>query len=675
MKRQSLQKWLAALLSLLAPVSIIFFLVIILPQYGVRRNIAQAATPKQDLSGHYASGEIIVRMASHITSEDRATLLSTAGVQPMGQIASLGYWRLSVPAGQEKQFVGMMRSDTRVAYAGVNHLFHIADTVPDDPLYILQWGLTQIQAPRAWDITTGTAEFTVAIVDTGVDLDHPDIKPNLVPGATFVTGTLSPDDDHGHGTHVAGVTAAATNNGIGVAGVSWMAKIMPIKVLSGDGYGTEWDVAQGVLWATGHGADVINMSLSGEDDAPVLHDALDFAHSAGVLSVAAAGNCGDPIGYVNNGCSTFNAVLYPASYTQTMAVAASTPSDERATFSNFLPYVDVAAPGTSIRSTWAGGGYLYLSGTSQATPFVSGLAALIWSLRPDDTNDQIQALIEATADDTNSDTDPGWDPYLGWGRINAFRAVQRAAPLDLEITKDDGHSIARVGETLTYTLHFTNSGIMTATNVQITDTLPAPLFYQSSNPPFASLGQGEWMLTFGDIPPNGSGTALLTASVFLTTPHGTTITNAVKIGGGGPQGPDAFPLNNQDQDVDRVVAPVLAVSPTALIFLSDTVTAPGIGVVTISNVGSDTLHWQAAASDPWLGVSPPSGTVASGTPATVTAFVLGDRITQTGLYTASLTLTGDTPPGVQGSPQVVAATLSYLQNLLHFYIPLCKTGP
>ncbi|NOZ04906.1 MAG: S8 family serine peptidase [Chloroflexi bacterium] len=671
MKRQSLQKWLTALLAFLAPASMIFLLVFLQTTYEAHRNVAHAAGPKQDLPRTYAPGEIVIRMARQTSSADRAALLSSVGLQPMGRIESLGYWRLSVPAGQEKQFVRRMRADRRVAYAGVDHLLHIADTIPDDGFYPSQWGLTQIQAPHAWDVTTGTAEFTIAIVDTGVDLGHLDLTPKLVAGATFVTGTTSPYDDHGHGTHVAGVAGAATNNGRGVAGVSWLANIMPIKVLAYDGYGTEWDVAQGVLWATGHGADVINLSLAGEEDVPVLHDALDFAHRAGVLSVAAAGNCGDPLTYSYNGCSTYNPALYPAAYTQTMAVAATTQTDQRASFSEIQSYVDIGAPGTSIWSTWTGGLYAYLSGTSQATPFVSGVATLVWSLRPDDTNDQIQALLEATADDVNNATNPGWDTYLGWGRLNAFRAVQRAAPLDLTVTKDDGRSIARVGERLTYTLHFTNSGFITATNVQITETLWAPLDYQSSNPAFASLGNGQWHLAFGDMPPNSSGTATFIASVPLTVSRGTMVTNSVSIGNDGSQGADASAWNNQYQDVDRVVAPVLAVSPTALIFLSDTVTAPRNALFTISNVGSDSLHWQAGTGSSWLALSPPSGTVASGTPVTVTTFVLVDQITQTGLYTATLTISSDTP-GAQGSPRVVTATLSYVQNLLYRFIPIFK---
>lgn len=655
-------------LALLVPIGFGLIAVTLLTGQQQLASATHASSSATRTEQAYTPGEILVRFRGDVVGQESASVLATFGLRPLARMESLGFVRLRVPRGQEQTLIHSLRADERVTYAGLNRLLHIVDTVPNDPYYLSQWGLTRIHAPEAWDVTTGTSEFTVAVVDTGVDIDHADIIPKLVGGATFVTGTISPDDDHGHGTHVAGIAAAASNNALGVAGVSWAANIMPIKVLAHNGFGTEWDVAQGVLWATNHGADVINMSLAGEDDVPALESALDYARTAGVLSVASAGNCGDPWSWSANGCSTYNPVLYPAAYDSVMAVAATTYSDQRATFSEIQPYVDVAAPGISIWSTLSGSSYGYKSGTSQAAPFVSGLAALVWSLRPDDTNDEIQSILQSSADDVNGATYPGRDSYLGWGRINAFRAVGMATQPDLHIRKSDGRAEVRAGEIITYTLHFTNSSAITATNVQITDALPSALDFEGSSPAFASIGNGQWRLDWGDLLAGEAGVATISARVHSTVPHGALLTNTVSIGDDGTHGWDPTPADNRAQDIDRAGTPVLAVSPASVLFLSDTVTAPSPEIIAISNVGSDTLTWQVAGDASWLGLSPPTGTVASGTPVQVTAFVRGDQVTTTGFYTANITVSTD-PPTIQGNPQTVSAALSYVDQLSHRFLP------
>ncbi len=656
-------------LALLVPIGFGLIAVSLLTGRQLLASATHAASSATGTEQAYAAGEVLVRLRSGVTRQESKRLFSAAGLTVLDRMEEpLDFVRLRVPQGKEQTLIGALRADQRVTYAGPNHLLHIVDTVPNDPYYPSQWGLARIHAPEAWDVTTGTSEFTVAVVDTGVDIDHADIIPKLVGGATFVTGTISPDDDHGHGTHVAGIAAAASNNALGVAGVSWAANIMPIKVLAYNGFGTEWDVAQGVLWATNHGADVINMSLAGEDDVPAMESALDYAHTAGVLSVASAGNCGDPWSWSANGCSTYNPVLYPAAYDSVMAVAATTYSDQRATFSEIQPYVDVAAPGVSIWSTLSGSSYGYKSGTSQSAPFVSGLAALVWSLRPDDTNDEIQAILESSADDVNGTTYPGKDSYLGWGLINAYRAVEMATQPDLQIDKSDGRVEVRAGEFVTYTLRFTNSSAITATNVRITDALPSALEYEGSSPTFIPVGNGQWRLNWGDLLAGEAGVATVSARVRLTVPHGTLLTNTISVGDDGNRGPDPTPANNLAQDIDRAVAPVLAVSPASVLFLSDTVTAPSPATIAISNVGSDTLTWQAAGDADWLGLSPPTGTVASGTPVQVTAFVRGDLVPITGFYTANITVSTD-PQTIQGSPQTVSAALSYVEQLSRRFLP------
>jgi len=296
-----------------------------------------------------------------------------------------------------------------------------APVTPDDPHYAAyQWNLPQIRAPYAWAVSTGGAEIVIAVVDTGVDLDHPDLATKLVAGYDFANDDDCPDDDHGHGTHVAGIAAAATNNGTGIAGLSWGARIMPLKALSA-GSGTVFDTAEAIIYAADHGAQVINLSIGGTEASSTLQDAVDYAHGKGALIVAAAGNCGDQ-NYAANGCSTMNQPLYPAAGNHTLAVASTGATDERSSFSNVGSYVDVAAPGSYIWSTYPGT-YSARSGTSQSAPHVAGLAALVWSRNPTLSNDQVEQVIESTAADLG---EIGRDDAYGHGRIDAYRAVSRA---------------------------------------------------------------------------------------------------------------------------------------------------------------------------------------------------------------------------------------------------------
>jgi len=301
--------------------------------------------------------------------------------------------------------------------------------VPNDAYYASrQWNLPQINAHRAWTITTGSDDITIAIVDTGVDLDHPDLQAKVVPGYDFVNKDSDPSDDHGHGSHVAGIAAAVTDNGLGVAGISWGARIMPVKVLDSAGEGFTDDVAQGVIWAAEHGADIINLSLGDYNPIPVLRDAIAYAQGKWVLVVAAAGNCaqGGP------DCGGINPIIYPAAYPEVIAVAATTESDGHAWFSEHHPHIDVAAPGDYVYSTYWDDIYRSSSGTSQATPHVAGLAALIWSARPGLSNDQVKDIIEATAVDLGAS---GKDDFFGYGRIDAYAAVLRALSATLAPTE------------------------------------------------------------------------------------------------------------------------------------------------------------------------------------------------------------------------------------------------
>ncbi len=296
--------------------------------------------------------------------------------------------------------------------------------VPNDPLYDQQWGLATINAPSAWRCGFGgSRDVVVAVVDTGVDLDHPEFQDKLVPGRDFANGDNQPDDDNGHGTHVAGVVGATADNGEGVAGVAWDASIMPLKTLRADGSGfVSWST-NAVIWAADNGADVINLSLGSIWQLQSFQDAVNYAHNKGVLVVASAGNCGDS-SFEQNGCEYQDQPTYPGAYANVMAVASTNVADGQSSFSTQGSYVDVAAPGSAVLSSLKDADYGYLSGTSQAAPHVAGLAALVKAANPDYTPDQIANAVQSTAVDLGAS---GWDAQYGYGRIDAAAALEGTA--------------------------------------------------------------------------------------------------------------------------------------------------------------------------------------------------------------------------------------------------------
>jgi len=283
---------------------------------------------------------------------------------------------------------------------------------PNDALYQrYQWNLPLIDTELGWAISKGSKDIKVAIVDTGVDLNHPDLKDQLVSGFNVVNNDSPPSDDVGHGTHVAGVVGAIVNNNLGVAGMSWYNRIMPVKVLDQSGAGTTYSVAQGIIWATDHGAKVINMSLGNYADANFLHDAIRYAFDRDVVLIAASGN---------DNTATPG---YPAAYPEVFAVAATDANKNKASFSNYGNYIDVAAPGVSIASTYPNNQYAALSGTSMASPHVTALAALIRSVNPNLKNTEVMQIMRETAQDIGA---TGKDPYFGHGLIDVVAALKRA---------------------------------------------------------------------------------------------------------------------------------------------------------------------------------------------------------------------------------------------------------
>lgn len=383
----------------------------------------------------YRQDEVLVKYRPSARAQARSSI-SALGGKITQELDQIGVHRVKLPPGLSvENAIKRFRADPRVEYVGPNHVFRIC-LEPNDQYYLdpdlylyWEWGLyddqnpePSIDAPSAWDITTGSEDIVIAIVDTGVDMSHEDLWEKIVPGRNVIAGAADPDDpsdDHGHGTFVAGVAAAMTDNFYGVAGVSWGARVMPVKVITSSGEGTEADAAAGIIWAADHGADIINMSFGGYEDPQNIEKlAVEYAWSKGCVLVAASGN------------DDSNAAFYPASYEQVIAVGASNESMQRCTEadwfvggSNYGSYLDVMAPGNNIMSTaWDGlfGSYDMESGTSAAAPFVSGVAALVLSQFPTWTNAQVANQIKMTCKNIG---DPGWDQYTGWGLVSAYRAL------------------------------------------------------------------------------------------------------------------------------------------------------------------------------------------------------------------------------------------------------------
>ena len=309
------------------------------------------------------------------------------------------------------------------------------DAASNDPLLAQQWGIFATGADRVWSITTGKG-VTVAVVDSGSG-PHPDLTDNLLPGRSFFGSVEAPDgndiDTSDHGSHVAGIIAAAANNGIGGSGVAPNAKILPIKVLDQAGQGDARDVAAGVRFAADNGAKVINLSLGGATESSSLTQAIQYANDKGALVIAAAGNGG-----------ATDKPKWPASLDLTIAVTAIDSANNVTSFDQRGDYIDIAAPGANILST-AKGDYVALSGTSMAAGFVAGAAALLFAAEPRVSNAQVRDILLRTATDIG---DPGRDVTFGAGLINMVAALAELQRMYPPIAAPKIAAVGHVGETL-----------------------------------------------------------------------------------------------------------------------------------------------------------------------------------------------------------------------------------
>lgn len=386
----------------------------------------------------HIKGQVLVKFR-----DDRAAagVLRGHGLGEGSPIGGIGTRLVKVPAGKELHLIDALSRNPAVEYAEPDELVTAAtsDTYFDRQYALQNLGQSftntagtmtvsgdikyadaDVDAVEAWDVTRGNGT-RVAIIDTGVAVDHPDISQKVVARFNFSDQEILKNEDYdkyGHGTHVAGIVAAV-HNSAGVAGVCPECTILDAKVLNDNGSGSSSGVAKGIDWAVANGAKVINMSLGQRVSSRTLEAAVNRAWSEGVVIVAAAGNAGT------------QAKIYPGAYSKVIAVAATDNKDAKASFSTYGQWVDVAAPGVHVYSTFPlhefvlgtqngrHTGYDLASGTSMASPIVAGVAALAWSSHPGATNTSVRANIESTAEKIT-----GTGSYWVHGRVNAFEAVK-----------------------------------------------------------------------------------------------------------------------------------------------------------------------------------------------------------------------------------------------------------
>ena len=330
----------------------------------------------------------------------------------------------------------LLEAKPGVAYAEPDYLANPI-AAPNDPRYAEQWSLSNIAVAGAWDVTTGDATTILAIVDSGVDLTHPDLSPQLwsnpgevagnsidddangynddVHGWNFVSNNANVADDNGHGTLVSGIAAAATNNNEGISGICRNCKIMPVKVMQASGIANYSDIAAGIHYAVNKGARVVNLSLGGYADSQLLRDVVEVAAAQDVVLVGGVGN------------GNVDTPFYPAAYDDVLAVASVGEDDVKSFTTNFGDRVDVSAPGEDILSTALGGSYTTSSGTSIAAPFSAGVAGLVISENPAWSASLVRQQIIQTSDNVNT-KNPGYGGKLGSGRINATQAMGEPEP-------------------------------------------------------------------------------------------------------------------------------------------------------------------------------------------------------------------------------------------------------
>lgn len=376
------------------------------------KKLAQNALPSGTASGE----EILVGFRPGVSLPQAAQVHQAQQATLKKRIKGIDVEVVRLPSEVPiQEAAAKYKARAEVEFAEPNFLAQ-AFLSPNDPLYNKQWNLLKIASDESFDFSQGGFS-KIAVVDTGVDPNHPDLSGLVLTGFNTIDGTENSSDDHGHGTHVAGIAAAQTNNATGVASASFTSTILPIKVLNKDGFGTYADVAEGIVYAVDNEARIINLSLGGTSDSETLKRAVRYAQNKGSLLVAAAGNNGN------------DTPVYPASYDGVLAVSASDQDDSLASFSSFGKNIFVASPGVSITSTVLAAGYASYNGTSMAAPHLSGLLALALAKEGGLSNDELINTTKQTAEKVGPYPydENGWNQYFGYGRVSAGKMLTEVA--------------------------------------------------------------------------------------------------------------------------------------------------------------------------------------------------------------------------------------------------------
>ncbi|MCP8320861.1 MAG: S8 family serine peptidase, partial [archaeon] len=353
------------------------------------------------------SDELLIKFKPGLSEQYKERFLTSLGLEIKGEIPQIQALIVSAPQKDLQYVKSALLNDPSID--SVEEDFRIPPSIiPNDKYYSLEWHLEKILASEAWNISIGDPNVIIAVLDSGVDPNHPDLSTKLLQGYNFYDDNYNITDVYGHGTKVAGVAAALTNNTIGVSSIGWQCSILPLRVTDTYGYASYSLLVKALTYAADRGAKVavISFRIFGGS---ALSDAAKYFMDKGGLVVAAGGND--------------NAYHSDPDNPYIISVSATTSSDCNASFSSYGPYIDLSAPGVGIYTTIRGGGYGSASGTSFSAPLTAGLMALIFSANPSLTPTQVEQIIESTAFDLG---DQGYDYYYGWGRIDASKALREA---------------------------------------------------------------------------------------------------------------------------------------------------------------------------------------------------------------------------------------------------------
>lgn len=353
------------------------------------------------------SSELLLRFKPGTSERSKKKVLTSLGLEVRDEVPEIQLLVVRIPRNDLQNVKSALSRNLMIDFVEQN-CWVSPSAVPNDEYYLLQWHLEKIGAPEAWDVSLGDPNVIIAVLDSGVDPEHPDLAAKLLPGYNFYDSNYDTGDVYGHGTKVAGVAAALTNNVVGVASMGWRVSILPVRVTDVNGYTSYSLLAKGLVYAADRGAKAATMSFR-IFGGHALSSAAKYFMDKGGLVVAAGGNTGSYQSDLDN--------------PYIISVSATTSSDSLATFSTYGQYIDLSAPGVGIYTTIRGGGYGRVSGTSFSTPLTAGLVALVFSANPSLAPDQVEHILESTAVDLG---EPSYDIYYGWGRIDTSKALKAA---------------------------------------------------------------------------------------------------------------------------------------------------------------------------------------------------------------------------------------------------------